>query len=281
MNNDIFSTIRFFNYIKQYACENKKKLITFGLAIVGVLIFTDAILPFINGTYNYAYDYDPMWAKEQVMFWTMLYIGIAVGGANAFNTYDSKGKRIYSLTLPVSNLEKFLTYILFYGLGVYVCSFIGEFVGDCIRTWTAPFYATEGSVIEPMPLKYLFSLETTSVDSIRLITMMVFASLITIQAYFVLAGTIWPKYGMMRGFLSLIAIYMILGMVVYLSFQTIFAIHGHLIVFRFEETLRNLDKYITVNYVITAGYILGCLTAIGLYLLAYLRFKEMESIERW
>lgn len=281
MNNDIFSTIRFFNYIKQYACENKKKLITFGLAIVGVLIFTDAILPFINGTYNYAYNYDPMWAKEQAMFWTMLYIGVAVGGANAFNTYDSKGKRIYSLTLPVSNLEKFLTYILFYGLGVYVCSFIGEFVGDCIRTLTAPFYATEGSVIEPMPLKYLFSFDTSDAQAMQLMKMMVFISLITIQAYFILAGTIWPKYGMMRGFLSTIALYMILGFIVYLSFQTIFAINGHMIVFRFEEALRNLDPYITFKAVLTSGYIVGSLIAIGLYMLSYLRFKEMESIERW
>lgn len=281
MNNDIFSSTRFLYYVKQYACENKKKLIQFGLAIIGVLIFSAVIRPIINGTYTYTYSYDPMWGKEQFMFWTILYFGVAVGGAYAFNTYDTKGKRIYSLTIPVSNLEKYLTYILFYGLGVYLCSFIGLFISDYIRVWTAPIYATPGSIIEPMPLKYLFSFDTSDAQAMQLMKMMVFISLITIQAYFILAGTIWPKYGMMRGFLSTIALYMILGFIVYLSFQTIFAINGHMIVFRFEEALRNLDPYITFKAVLTSGYIVGSLIAIGLYMLSYLRFKEMESIERW
>lgn len=294
MTNDIFSPSRFALYVKQYAGENKKKLIQMVLTIIGTMIFVAAIFPILNGCYYFPSHYnptqylDPMWEKETTVFWIFLFTFACVAAAGAFISYDTKIKRISALTFPASNLEKYLTYILFYGIAIYATFFVGLIVADYIRVWTAPIYATEGAMIEPLPLKYFFSfghligderdaMSYYDAESVKAMRMFTFTGLITLQSFFFLAASIWPKNARLRGILSLIGITIAMNFITYLAMKIFINIHGISFTFRFENEMRDLgfETFTTIVYTI------GIIVTIGFYLLSYKRFKEMESIERW
>jgi len=288
MANDIFSPARFSMYVKQYAGENKKKLIQMALTIFGVLIFCAAIGPLINGCY-YLPDngVDPMWNKELTTFWMLLFFLVFICAASAFSSYDSRLKRMRALIFPASTIEKYLTYILFYVVGIYILFFVGMIFADYIRVWTAPIYANGQSTIATMPLKYFFTfghmpdsgnpMSYYHNETLCISQMLAFNSIICIQAFFILAAAIWPKHARLRGFLSLTGITIAVGFILYVSMRIIFNIYGKNLTFRWESEMEN----ITFQTFITSMYIIGIVVTIGLYLLSYRRFKEMESIDRW
>lgn len=291
--NDIFSSSRFFNYIKLYVGENKKKLLQWLLAIGGLMIFAAVIYPIMKGIYAFpSRGEDPMWLKEMSMFWAFLFFLVVSAAASSFISYDSKQKRISALSFPVSTFEKFLTYILIYGVMVYVLYFVCIIFADYLRVWTAPLYAMPGCIIEPMPLKYFFSFgeefsyrmssgEIVINQNTLLVCMFAFCGLISLQAFFFLVASIWPKASFRKGFLSLIGISIAFNTILFLSVKLAIKIYGHVWVYRFQDMFEHLDKYVSFESFITSGYIIGIAISLGMYLLAYYRFKEMESIERW
>lgn len=291
--NDIFSSTRFLNYVKLHIGENRKKLLQWILAIAGLMIFVAVIYPLIKGTYSFPEPgEDPMWLKEMSMFWAFLFFLVTSTAASSFIAYDSKLKRITALSFPVSTFEKFLTYLLIYGVGTYVIYFIAMICADYLRVCTAPIYAAPGCTIEPMPLKYFFSfgegltyvVEDGSevINKNKLVACMAaFSGLITLQAFFFLMASIWPKATFRKGFLSLIGISIGFNTILFLSFNLALKIYGNIWVFRFRDMFRHLDQYITFEGFLTTGYIISIVLSIGMYVLAYYRFKEMESIERW
>ncbi len=289
MNNDIFSPSRLGTYIAAYFGENKKKLLQMYITVIGVMIFCIAIFPIINGNYYRTLPYDDTWAKETSVCWVILYAIIFSGAAAAFTSYDNKEKRIYSLSFPVSTLEKYLTYILFYCAAIYVVFFTGLIIGDYLRVWTAPLYAPPGAVIKPLPLMYFFTWGYVmnghllgDSEEVASLQMFAYSTLITIQAFFVLAAAIWPKHARLRGILSIVTINIALVIIASLSMKLVVAIHhGDIFILKLLENW--LDESFDINIItfLTIGYITSTLAAIGMYLLAYLRFKEMETIERW
>lgn len=291
--NDIFSSTRFLNYVKLHVGENKKKLLQWVLAIAGLMIFAAVIYPLMKGVYTYpSKGEDPMWLKEMSMFWAFLFFLVVSTAASSFISYDSKLKRISALSFPASTFEKFLTYILIYGVVVYVLYFISMILADYLRVLIAPIYAAPGCTIEPMPLKYFFSFgedftyEMSSGDVVfnkntLLVCMIAFSGLITLQAFFFLMASIWPKATFRKGFLALIGMSIGFNTILFLSFNLALKIYGHVWVFRFEDMFRHLDQYISFEGFLASGYIIGIVVSLGMYLLAYYRFKEMESIERW
>lgn len=284
--NDIFSSTRFLNYVKLHVGENKKKLLQWVLAIAGLMIFAAVIYPIMKGVYNSPTKVeDPMWLKETSIFWAFLFFLVMSAAASSFIFYDSKQKRISALSFPASTFEKFLTYLLIYGVGTYVIYFVAMFFADYLRVWTAPIYAAPGCTIEPMPLKYFISFGEgftyKTHEQTLVICMLAFSGIICLQAFFFLVASIWPKASFRKGFLSLIGMSIGLNTIFFLSFNLATKIYGHVWVFRFEDMLKHIDKYISFYSFITSGYIIGIAVSLGMYILAYFRFKEMESIERW
>ena len=291
--NDIFSSTRFLNYVKLHIGENKKKLLQWILAIAGLMIFAAVIYPLIKGTYSYPEPgEDPMWLKEMSIFWAFLFFLVMSTAASSFIAYDSKLKRISALAFPASTFEKFLSYLVIYGVGTYVIYFIAMICADYLRVWTAPIYAAPGCTIEPMPLKYFFSFgedftyrmlggDVVVNKNTLLACMVAFSGLLTLQAFFFLMASIWPKATFRKGFLSLIGMSIGLNTILFLSFNLALKIYGNVWVFRFRDMFRHLDQYISFESFITSGYIIGTVVSIGMYILAYYRFKEMETIERW
>lgn len=282
--NDIFSPSRFSNYVCLYAGENKKKLLQILLVIVGILIFGAAIYPILKGVYSQPTNNDPMWDRETGMFWSFLFLSICIFSAYAFNSCDSKLKRISALSFPVSSLEKYLTFLLFYCIAVYIVFICGLVIADYLRVWTAPIYAAPGSIIAPMPLSYFFTFGYENGENIEktMVEMMIaYSALISLQSFFFLAASIWPKSTFRKGFLSLIGISIGFNAILFLSMRCVKMIYGHILIFRFKDWFENLGTLISLDTFLIFGYIISSVLTLGMYILAYYRFKEMESIERW
>ncbi len=280
--NNIFSPRRFGLYIKQYTGQNWKKLLQMAGSIFGFLLIITTLVPLMNGTYSYSSSHDAFWNKEANIFIIVLYVMVAVTAATMFFNMESKSKRISLLTLPASNLEKFLTTFLFSIVGIYIVYFIAMVVADYARVLIAPVYAAPGAEIAPLPLKYIFTfgkidanleLPAHSREFVAGMQMFVFTSLIILQAFYALAATIWPKNGRLRGTLAGICIIIGMNLIVYFSMKIFFPL-GNIMPRRFDPEF-DLNTFITISYIVAIAI------TIGTYLLAYKRFKETESIERW
>lgn len=281
--NNIFSPLRFGLYIKQYAGENWKKLLQMVASIFGMFIILTTIFPLLKGTYSYPSHVDGMWDFETTIFWCLLFVMAAATAATMFFNIDNKNKRISLLTLPASNLEKFLTVFLFSIIGFYIIFFAALIVADYARVLIAPIYAVPGAEIAHMPLKYFFTFGKVDEDlqildhseeivaGVRLVA---FSSLIILQAFYALAASIWPKNAKIRGTLAGICIIIGINLISYISIKICFPYDNFMPKKPHFEDF-NLNTFITINYIVAIAI------TIGTYLLTYKRFKETESIERW
>lgn len=281
--NNIFSPRRFGLYIKQYAGENWKKLLQMAASIFGMFILLTTIIPFLKGSYSYPSDIDKMWDFETTIFWCLLFVMAAATAASMFFNMDSKSKRISLLTLPASNLEKFLTVFLFSIIGFYIVFFAAVIVADYARVLTAPIYAVPGAEIAHMPMKYFFTfgnldgglqIPKHSVEQVAALQMVAFSSLIILQAFYALAASIWPKNAKIRGTLAGICIIIGMNLMFYISMKICFP-YDHFMPKKPHFENLDFNTFITINYIVAIAI------TIGTYLLTYKRFKESESIERW
>ena len=281
--NNIFSPRRFGLYIKQYAGENWKKLLQMATSIFGMFILLTTIIPFLKGSYSYPSDIDKMWEFEITIFWCLLFVMAAVTAATMFFNMDSKSKRISLLTLPASNLEKFLTVFPFSIIGFHIVFFAAVIVADYARVLTAPIYAVPGAEIAHMPMKYFFTfgnldgglqIPKHSVEQVAGLQMVAFSSLIILQAFYALAASIWPKNAKIRGTLAGICIIIGMNLMFYISMKICFP-YDHFMPKKPHFENMDFNTFITINYFVAIAI------TIGTYLLTYKRFKESESIERW
>lgn len=277
MTNNIFSFRRFGIYLRLFAVENWKKILNTALSMIAFLILSLTLVPLIKGCYNHpswGLDTDPMWITETAILWITLFVFVMTYASLTFMTCASRNRRIATLAFPASDLEKFLTYILFSVVGVYAVFFIGAVIADWTRVWTASLYANSEATVRHLPFYYFltFGDKETSLDTISGISVCI-GSLIIMQAFFTLSSAIWPMKARVKGILSATAIIMILNALFFTSFR-IFLTH-YPIRTRFEIQDVSFETGLTVYWAITV------LLTIGMYMLSYRRFKEMETIERW
>ncbi len=286
--NNIFSLNRFGLYVCQYFGENWKKLLSMFGAIIGCYIFVTAILPALNGTYSIPNSFeDPMHKTEVAALWAITFCYCAVTAGQAFQSYENKNRRFSLLTLPASSLEKFSTYLLFYVVLMLAICVLGIIFADYVRVWTAPLYAADGCCIQPLSLKTFFTFgqlevyssgDEMNISQIRLqrVEFSIMASVIGIlllQSFFFLTSSIWPKNGRVRGILCGIGILIAWGLLVSLGSHVFFPKYVSLAPrFEFETSFRNF---------MTISYATGIITILINYSIAYLRYRELETINRW
>lgn len=293
MTNQIFSPKRFADYFKLFIGENWKKLLTTTASLVGSLIVVQTLLPPLTGCYDPGQNFgpiDPMWHKSFVILWIMIFVSVVTWSGSLLLSYRSKNRRFSLLTLPASNCEKFLTYFLIYIIGIYVIFFFGMELGNYLRVWTAPLYAANDAIIQPLPLKYFltfgrsyilehrdgltFSPEALEFSMIKMNTMIAITlgSLFILQSVFALCSTIWPKSGTRNG---------ILVVVILLILSSILINLGRGIFFGGTPITERFDFYNYHDILLTIHCIGTAVICLILYGIAYLRFKELETINRW
>lgn len=277
MTNNIFDFKRFTNYIQCYCGINGKKLLQQALVIVGVFIVLPTLTPLLNGTYSDpdAYHYDLMWDREITLFLPIAFLIIVVNASAAFKTLETKELRINAFTFPASNLEKYLTYILLYVIAPYLLCLIGIFAGDYIRVLTASLYAHPDAFVKPLPLSYIFDYRDGELTNKGMMGILLyFGALMIFQCYFFLCSCIWPKNGIAKGMLSAIGIAVVCNFILMLSLRIFLPASNYSLRFDPEDSM-SFATFYTISWVVVV------LISIGTYCLTYLRFKEMETIERW
>lgn len=275
MNQDIFSFRRFSIYLTQYTGQNWKKLLQISLGILAFMILSIAVLPALTGRYSWPASHDVSWQSEINTICVTAYVFVFVAAASAFIGYDSKGKRVVNLTLPVSNFEKFLTYIVIYVVGALAVYLLSVLIADWLRVLTASIYAHKDAHVEALGITRILTADMDLSGNDPKNTFLLTSSyinLFSIQSFFFLAAAIWPRQARSKGFLSILCIMIGFSLMISLSFHVFFP--GG---FEPNQFLRDSQPY-QASFVCT---IVSAVTIIGMYALSYLRFKEMESIERW
>lgn len=300
MENNIFDSTRFLNYLRSYILINRRQLLITLALFVAIPVALPSVMAYLDNAYmrkSFIYV-DPMWHTEMVVFNLIFVIWAAVFGSKIYGNMQSKGNRIEVLTNPASQFEKFLAYFFIYVVCFYVLYVAVTFLGDYVRVIVTRMYAEEGAIIKPIPLEYVLTLgncddilaitedrwviegatETTKLALIRLVEfkeiaepLMLVNTIVLTQAFFALGGIVWFKNVAMKTASFGIAMMIIVAIVWGLGFKTFI---GGPFEPRFEMSIANT----------TALWIIECVVfamTVFFYWLSYKRFKEAEIIHRW
>lgn len=279
--NDTFSFKRFGLCLRQFVGTNWKLLGVQYLALLAVMVAFAVFVPLIFSRYSsYGIGFntpgvDIMWKSEIDAFWFIFFVFIMFMAAGMFNNLDSKQKRIGFLTLPASNLEKFFTGFLLFIIMPYITFFISMYIADSLRVMTAHIYADEGAVIKILPISLFLSFGHDYDNSSIIVNELwevVGTFTIFTQSFFVLCSAIWTKHAFIKGTIAGVCIWLGLILMFVLGFKLLgTGYHAT----RFTNDDINNDLLTIIAYVIFSIF------TIGSYALAYMRFKEMETISRW
>lgn len=202
----------------------------------------------------------------------MVLVCSIIFGAIMFNNYDNKRVRLRSLTLPASNLEKFIVPIVtFFILGM-VLAVIGvwgcNIIGVCIVNIF--FKTTQLSVISP---ESLFGQCIDAWHHGRAF----YSSIIFLNALYAFGSIFYHKYSVIKTTLTL---YGVLQIGYILAFVTVELIGpGEIREFDLVKYLDNTDNVdVVINNIVV---VFQLILSLFFYWLAYMRLKEQEYINRW
>lgn len=291
MANNIFSPKRFGEYFTLYGSVNWKTFTLRTLIIFAVLIFYSTFIPYITDTYiispnnhaqiSEARNTDMFWSREVNFVSFIFFIVSIVWSSYMFSAMLTKSNRISTLTIPASSFEKFITYFIYYIVAVYIIFFIAVYVADFARILSTHLYHHDDVCIKPLPLDSFinhgneigdfspkYAIEKEGFASF--LNAVSYGSLFLSQAFMALISCISPKNSFMKG-LGIAFILFVLSIICFSSgvvwFGDIF------------ETKPDINT--NINSVAIFTWCAFYISAIGLFILSYFRFKENEIINRW
>lgn len=205
---------------------------------------------------------DPAVDFEFGIFGVYMLITAALGGALTMRGYITKEKRISAMMLPAPQSCKFLANAVIYLILMPIAILVGLYIIDLIRV---------GILHAIFPFCTL--IHTLTFDAISLTWEQFFKWLLPIflvfQATFTLGATVTPKGAIIK---TALAAFIWILVMVWL---------GTLLVKVLDEP--DMFYHPDINEV-TGGYIYDVLSLLYCticYTIAYLRYKEIEIIQRW
>ncbi|MDE5686370.1 MAG: hypothetical protein K2I26_07400 [Paramuribaculum sp.] len=267
-----FDLARFGETVRKYANENWRALAMKGGVMTGIFIITTIFVVVDTkryyseayGGYSSLYSEDP----SSDIFWFLLLTALLLFGPIAasmtFGDLSTKEARLNDLTAPAAQSEKFLTRWLFYVPGFAVLFIVAGVLSELLR-----FGLLSAIVDCPDMVKLFAPLDriagSDGVSNEFLLTVLAFLSL---QSLFMLGSILWHKAAFVKTFLvlGLIAVaYFFIGYltVVFLSLSP----HS-----RFE---------LSEDFGMIVAYCLTAVIVVFSHAVAWVRYKEMEIINRW
>lgn len=247
----------------KYIRENARALVIKALGLLAALCILALWIGFWYSSPKYGgvHKYDTSQSVEVGAFSLILMFLAMVGGSWLMSTMESKEKRISTLMTPSSQLSKFVTaWIVNVPLlvGVYVAF---AFFADFVRYMVYSGIYGDSAYVE------LFSFSDYGIPSE--VIQVFFMVLIFLQALFALGSTIWTTRSFLKTFIALTVI----GMV----YSWLFSFGYDLgVADRIE-----VRQFITGEPSMVGLWILDIVVSLGIYVLAYFRFRESEIINRW
>lgn len=284
--NEIFCADRMWRYMKLYLVESRSTLLKYTGTMFAVLVFLLAIRPMISSPFRWmevlAYSgvdvsaVDISWGKVMKMFWLALFVVLLNRGGNFFAVLGKKGSRIETLMVPASSFEKFCVMFLVNVVAFVVVFFIEFYIADLLRVALSPFYAPEGAKVALIPLSVLMGYsDGGNVQSLSAFLFFAITGLFSMQAYFALASAVWPKNGGLAGIGSLLAIGAVMVVLFFSGFATF--VHSAAEPRAWIMNARGITEITLFTY----GGVFNIMCILFFYALSFLRFKEIETINRW
>lgn len=284
-SSNIFSLRRFKSYFVFYLAANKRKLLL-GAALILIISFLFSLMLLYNGGMNsYAYaetyygyepDFDPFWRFSDGMTIVLSFIFIALSGSMLFGSMSSKKRRLNTIELPASQLEKFLTWWIIYLPLTMVVAMACFWLVDVFRVVWVKVFTHYGHQAHLLPLGNLLSFsypgEFVGEETPGKWAMMFYSLLILCNSLFALGSALFHKLSFIKTALA--------GFILMIVFSTLFAlgrraymgVDSSRYVDRFDITVAD-DSYLVFSFVMLIG--------IAIYFLAYTRYREDEIIVRW
>lgn len=280
-NNKALSSERFITLLKSDFIVNKGNYMKYVIAVIGVfvalasLISINAVID-INSLKHLSElsgrMFDEAISSKQLSYGSMylaismwiVSIGLTVFGSLTFSNFSSKRKRISSLMIPASRIEKFFHRVLIYFVGGIILLIIGLFIGLAICQIT---FGGGGA-----PLNSVLSFLDKEFYGSFSIALILFAFLG--NSIYSLGSSLWPK-------LSWVKTWVIL-MVIQWAFTAIFMIlaAANINWEAFFMVFFTIDKD-NVWFLIWSGIATLAILNLVCWGFAWLRFKNIQIIQRF
>lgn len=269
MTNNNFSFSRLYLILKITFKENFRKLAMQAIVMSGIVILAIWLLCLgdFDNNYNDTYyksrpSIDPMW-DEMGMIFTILVFGFSALASSMTATFMSvKAKRLTTLMLPATQLEKYISRLIIYSVLPLVILTIVFVLGDMMRVVFAMSMFPDCVFIHP--LISAFKIHYFSFGHLLNIGLMVGC----VMSVYTLGSYIWPKHSFVTTSIVAGAVTMIIVVV---------------IVFLSSKLLNDTSYYYVNSSLIKACFFrwLMVIFIIFNYVVAYFRFKEDEIVKRW
>lgn len=269
----IFDAGRFGKYFAYQVRTGWKKYFTFIGAIILVLLFVMLLTGLFGGDYDntdhayryYSFGLDPMWGMETGWFWFAIFAVCIYAASLTFGDLSDKSGRIFSLMMPASQLEKYLTRWIILGPFTLLVIVGGCELVDVIRCLVLSIRFPGSENIHLLGAR-LF--DFTDVEWKIAIAFFLFA-----QSFGLLGSSIWPKNALVKTLFALAIIAFLnslwCGLLtkifyeenMYYAVGTIFD----------KELIHPENLFLGVTIVM----------AVVNYVVAYFRYREIEIVQRW
>lgn len=276
--NQTFSPGRFASYMQKSWGENRRRLLLYAAIAIAALVSIDiiAVIFSLDTARNLMetnpdalgrdFIYHPIRSTLEDWFLFLSAATLIVASSMIFSRCATKEGKLRDLMCPASSLEKYITSFLIYIIGgwlivevMYLFSYhILPAAMDALTPYGA-FYR----------MKPLIESAGTFHERTQWITVIVTASLF-LQSFFALGSAVWPKASYFKtfgaGFLIFGAMLLITIFLVAHFIEKYQLYHGDC-----AQWLVSAPLYLSIAGVMTVAN----------YALAYMRYREMDVINKW
>ncbi|MDE6653122.1 MAG: hypothetical protein K2K37_01880 [Muribaculaceae bacterium] len=270
---NLFDSRRFGKYFTYQVRTGWKKYFTYIGSVLLVLLFVMLLNVLFGGDYEdteysmryNSYGLDPMWGMEMGWFWFAIFAVCIFAGSYTFGGLADKNGRIFSLMMPASQLEKYLTRWIILGPFTLMVIVAGSELVDVIR------YAVVSIRYPDTPNLHLLGGQLF--DFTLTEWKILIASLLGMQSLALLGSSIWPKNAFVKTLFAIAIIAFV---------NSLWC--GFLVKIFYEEGMYYGEGTIfDKKLIVPENIFLGAAIVIALvnYVVAYFRYREIEIVQRW
>lgn len=268
-----FSLPRFMNLCRKEMVENWKSNVLRIVLLYGVMAIVMIWYGYFEyNRFNVDSKADPMAVFLLVSFVWLLWGFGCLSASFTMGKMKSKTSRLSMLMTPATPFEKFFSSWLVFTIGYLVVFLITYKMADYTRVVVYSFAYPEMKSIVPVDLGHLvgkgdyYTLCRTYLDFLTLI-----AGYFFFQSCFVLGSAVWPKNSFLKTFAA--------GTIITIVYLSVAKILGH---FLFLNNVASslISNSLSEEAFLTLLFFVCVFMALLNWVLAYLRFKESEIINR-
>lgn len=282
-----FDMGRFGNYLKLYCITNRNKLLGYSFIALVAIMISQLISPVF--TWFSLYDsaspnnYDPYWAPGLFFGLFMISILSCISGSLMFSSnMSNKNNRLITMSIAVSQFEKWLTWFLIYVVSAYVVFILSFVISECVR-YEMCYFMADNKVNLMCMLPNMDKLIAQLPKDIN-VTLLVPCTIISGQSFYILGASVWYRNAFIKTVgLGYVMQYILFFCLIISSIITFSIYPGGADGFFSNQYLYNLKDYIDINYntvlLILAGVML--LWTMVCYVISYARQRENGLNFRW